>query len=293
MNASKQSHCPPELVGRFVDAMERLRPADFGFRDDPLLAPLPPETKDGGMSRYLLLAAAIDVRVNSNDIRPFLHALDVRLRTRGDGLFHLSMEDGPLVLAVIDSEQRAGRLRGWQARKAVPRILAEANAFVDQEASADFDEWSKGISSPTEVVSRLANRIYYQGPGGTETRKKMWMLMRWLVRPAPDLRLWSHFSPADLMVPVDSHVARFAERAGIIPEMPKDGPYWAQVEMISAYARRLFTDDPARVDPAFFMWGRGRSRPNSDPDTCHGILRKENASCPLAVAFPCCERCPP
>jgi hypothetical protein len=120
----------------------------------------------------------------------------------------------------------------------------------------------------------------------------MWMLLRWLVRPAPDLRLWSHFSPADLMVPVDRHVARFALTAGIIPSMPKDGPYWPQVELITAYARRLYPDDPARVDYAFFMWGRGRSRPESDPDTCHTLFRDAGAACPLSTSQPCCGRCP-
>jgi Protein of unknown function (DUF2400) len=114
------------------------------------------------------------------------------------------------VLATIGDEQRAGRLQGWQAKREVPRILAEANSFVDRQANGGLDSWSRGFTSPRPLVAQLATQIYYQGRAATETRKKMWMLLRWLVRPAPDLRLWSHFSPADLMVPVDRHVARFA-----------------------------------------------------------------------------------
>ncbi len=94
------------------------------------------------------------------------------------------------------------------------------------------------------------------------------------------------------MVPVDRHVARFAVAAGIIPEIPKDGPYWPQVETITSYARDLFPDDPARVDYAFFTWGRGRSRPRVEPDTCHTILRQAHVTCPLAAVMPCCPRCP-
>src|SRR5205823_1091717 len=107
------------------------------------------------------------------------------------------------------SEQRQGRLRPWQIKRQVPRILSEANSFVRQHADGDFDGWARSFASPRAIVAELATKIYFQGRSGTETRKKMWMLMRWLVRPAPDLRLWDHLSPADLMVPVDRHVARF------------------------------------------------------------------------------------
>ena len=288
-----EERCDPERIRRFVNAAERLRQSDLGFRDDPGLPPLPVATQAGGLSRYLLLAAAIDVGVNSDHIRPFLHVLDARLAEKGRGLFDISLADAPLVLATIGDEQRAGRLLGWQAKREVPRILAEVNSFVDHQANGGLDSWSRGFTSPRSLVAQLATQIYYQGRAATETRKKMWMLLRWLVRPAPDLRLWSHFSPADLMVPVDRHVARFALTAGIIPSMPKDGPYWPQVELITAYARQLFPDDPARVDYAFFMWGRGRSRPVPDPDTCHTLFRDAGAACPLSTSLPCCGRCPP
>ena len=287
-----EQRCDPEQIRRFVNATERLRQPDLGFRDDPSLPPLPVAARSGGFSRYLLLAAAIDVGVNSDHIRLFLHALGARLAEEGRGLFEISVADEPLVLTTIRDEQRAGRLLGWQARRKVPRILAEANSFVDRQANGGLDSWSRGFTFPRPLVAQLAKQIYYQGRGTAETRKKMWMLLRWLVRPAPDLRLWAHLSPADLMVPVDRHVARFALTAGIIPSMPRDGPYWRQVELITAYARQLFPDDPARVDYAFFMWGRGGSRPGPDPDTCHTLFRDAGAACPLSTSLPCCERCP-
>lgn len=288
-----EQRCDPERIRRFVNAVERLRQPDLGFRDDPRFPPLPVAAGAAGFSRYLLLAASIDVGANSNHIRLFLHALNARLAEEGRGLFQISSADAPLVLATIDDEQRAGRLPGWRAKRQVPRILAEANRFVDHQASGDLDRWSRGFTSPRPLVAQLATQIWYQGrPPATETRKKMWMLLRWLVRPAPDLRLWSHFSPADLMVPVDRHVARFALTAGIIPSMPEGGPYWRQVELITAYARQLFPDDPARVDYALFMWGRGLSRPGPDPDTCHTLFRDAGAACPLSASLRCCGRCP-
>jgi hypothetical protein len=93
-----EQRCDPEQIRRFVNAAERLRRPDLGFRDDPRLPPLPVVTRVGGLSRYLLLAAAIDVGVDSNHIRPFLHALDARLAEEGRGLFEISLADAPLVL---------------------------------------------------------------------------------------------------------------------------------------------------------------------------------------------------
>ena len=160
-------------------------------------------------------------------------------------------------MVTLDRIRLTGLLQESPAQAGFSHLRA---AFVHHRCitGGDFDGWSRTLSSPQEVVSRLTKQIYYQGRTGSETRKKMWRLMRWLVRPAPDLQLWNHFSPADMMVPVDRHVARFAVEARIIPTIPKGGPHWAQVESITAYARGLFPDDPARVDYAFFMWGRGR-----------------------------------
>ncbi len=127
----------------------------------------------GGLSRYLLLTAAIDVGVNSNDIRPFLDALDRQLQEQGRGLFDLGADDAGLVLSTIDREQRFGRLLGWQAKREVPRILAETNTFVHERAAGDFDGWAREFSSPGDIVQELARAIYYQGRGAAETRKKM------------------------------------------------------------------------------------------------------------------------
>ena len=278
-------------IREFVLQAERVRQADLSFRTDAALAPLPECAAGLGLSHYLLLAAAIDVGVNSNDIRPFLRTLDDYLRKSGRGLFDLTSADSRLVRQAIADEMSAGRLRGWQAKRHVHRILDEANTFVREHAGGHLDVWVRDLSRPAEAVGHLARGIFFQGAGSNETRKKMWMLMRWLVRPAPDLRLWSHLSPAGLMVPVDRHVARFAAAAGIITGIPKAGPTWTEVVTITDFAQKLFPHDPACVDYAFFMWGRGRSRGSSDPDTCHFLFKAKRLACPLAGIMPCSSHC--
>jgi hypothetical protein len=233
------------------------------------------------------------VGVNSNDIRPFLSALDAALRGlgKGGGLFDITLDDSTVIGAVIDREERNKRLLGWQVRRHVPRILSEANAFIRERTGGDFDAWARRFVLPQAIVEQLARGIFYQGHGSGEARKKMWMLMRWLVRPAPDLRLWDHLSPADLQVPVDRHVARFAVESGIITAIPEIGPTASEVGSISDFARKLFPDDPAVVNYAFFMWGRGQSRSAGDPDTCHTLFAANRLRCPLHGLMSCSSHC--
>lgn len=141
------------------------------------------------------------------------------------------------------------------------------------------------------MVEALAKGIYYQGREASEARKKLWMFMRWVVRPAPDLRLWEHLSPADLMVPVDRHVARVAEALAIITLAQARNPTRTEVETITAFARELFPDDPARVDYPFFMWGRGRSNSTLPEDACYAHFESGQMDCPLKLNLPCTLRC--
>jgi hypothetical protein len=115
--------------------------------------------------------------------------------------------------------------------------------------------------------------------------------MRWMVRPTPDLRLWDHLSPSDLLIPVDRHVARVASALGLISSEQASNPRRGEVEAITAFARTLFPDDPARVDYAFFLWGRGAASQALSPDSCCGYFVAHGLACPLRKVLPCKARC--
>ena len=51
-------------------------------------------------------------------------------------------------------------------------------------AGGDLDAWAKRFTTPRQIVDVLAREIHYQGAGPNEARKKLWMFMRWVVRPA-------------------------------------------------------------------------------------------------------------
>lgn len=282
---------PHTEVRAFVDLIERHRLPDMSFRNDARLDPLPVQLDSPTLSRYLLLAAAIDAQTNSNNIRPFLARLDRRAKREGlaRGLFDLTAGNAKLIESVIIADRC---LRGWSWRKYVPRILSEANAFVEDYCDGDLDAWAGSFTNVAPIVDALATNIHRQGINpGDQTRKKMWMLMRWLVRPKPDLWRWKRLNPAELMVPVDAHVARFAARLGVIEERRAKDPLWREVEVITAYARTLFPSDPAKIDYAFFMWSRSHGARALEPDMCATLFKRAAVRCPLVAVLPCSERC--
>jgi uncharacterized protein (TIGR02757 family) len=84
--------------------------------------------------------------------------------------------------------------------------------------------------------------------------KRFNMFLRWMVRKdAVDLGLWQDvMSPAELMIPLDTHVATMARRFRITERKSND---WRTVEEITQYFRKRCPSDPVRYDFALFGLG--------------------------------------
>jgi endonuclease III len=103
------------------------------------------------------------------------------------------------------------------------------------------------------------------------------MLMRWFVRrEAPDLGLWTHLSPADLVIPLDTHVFRVA---GFLGLTDRATPGWATAEAITASLRRFDAADPVRYDFALAHLGISGA--------CLG--RRDAAVCPTCPLDAACR----
>ncbi len=84
--------------------------------------------------------------------------------------------------------------------------------------------------------------------------KRMHMMLRWLCRKdgVVDLGIWSAVSPAELMIPLDVHVARTARALGLVTRKQNDR---RTVEELTAQLRKLSPDDPVKYDFALFGVG--------------------------------------
>jgi uncharacterized protein (TIGR02757 family) len=104
--------------------------------------------------------------------------------------------------------------------------------------------------------------------------KRWCMLLRWMVRrEAPDLGLWTHLDPADLVVPLDTHVFRLA---GFLGLRSRATPGWRTAVEITANLARFSPGDPLRYDFALAHHGISGA--------CAGFRVVENCRrCPLDV----------
>ncbi|MBI5371912.1 MAG: TIGR02757 family protein [Sphingobacteriales bacterium] len=98
-------------------------------------------------------------------------------------------------------------------------------------------------------------RKHIASPERGSTCKRLNMYLRWMVRrddKGVDFGIWKKIAAADLVCPVDLHVARVARRLGIITRKQTD---WQTALELTGYLRTLDPQDPVKYDFALFSLG--------------------------------------
>lgn len=123
----------------------------------------------------------------------------------------------------------ASPLPAWQLVKALNRELAEANGGVNDARCL-----------PQNVDHSALKRV------------NMWL--RWMVRRdgIVDLGAWDVITPAQLFIPLDTHVAATARELGLLDRRSNDR---RAVEQLTSTARQVVPDDPVLLDYALFGLG--------------------------------------
>lgn len=105
-------------------------------------------------------------------------------------------------------------------------------------------------------------QIYGQSSNPKMANKKIHMFRRWMVRNdgIVDLGLWSHISPADLIIPLDTHVHASALKLGITTR--KSADITTALE-ITEFLKEAFPDDPCKGDFALFAYAAENRLPAS------------------------------
>lgn len=92
-------------------------------------------------------------------------------------------------------------------------------------------------------------------PDKNSTCKRLNMYLRWMVRHdkhGVDFGIWNKIATADLICPVDLHVARVARRFGLISRKQTD---WLTAMELTEALRALDKNDPVKFDFALFGMG--------------------------------------
>ena len=92
------------------------------------------------------------------------------------------------------------------------------------------------------------------------------LFIRWMVRPADgfDLGLWPHVDPRRLVIPLDVHVLRAAQRFGLTAR--RDASRRTALE-VTARLAEIAPDDPVKYDFALVQAGMAaRRKVSNDTD---------------------------
>jgi uncharacterized protein (TIGR02757 family) len=92
------------------------------------------------------------------------------------------------------------------------------------------------------------------GMSNKSPQKKMNMFLRWMIRNdgIVDFGLWKNFSPAELIIPLDTHVCRMAYLLGITSSKVYS---LANAKTITEELKKIFPSDPCLGDFALFGYG--------------------------------------
>ncbi len=126
------------------------------------------------------------------------------------------------------------------------------------EKNGTFGEYVKKFDSgknPAAAISAAFENCKIVPKGKNSANKRVNMFLRWMVRQnSPvDLGLWNWISPADLIIPLDTHVIQEAEKLRLIPENSAASMKTAQ--KITAQLNQIWPDDPCKGDFALFGLG--------------------------------------
>ena len=105
-----------------------------------------------------------------------------------------------------------------------------------------------------EDVPRRTQK-HVSSPVSGSTCKRLNMFLRWMIRndkQGVDFGIWKSIKPADLIIPIDVHVARVSRSIGILKRPQTD---WQAALELTEYCRTLDPKDPVKYDFALFSLG--------------------------------------
>jgi uncharacterized protein (TIGR02757 family) len=244
---------------RHLEALKARYDRPEALRLDPLTIPL---RFEGGADREL--AAWVASTLAYGKVAPMMRAIDAGLaplgprpaqwlrgRTAAQVTRELREALGSWVWRFHTAEDLIHWLLAWKR--------LDASGGLEAAFTPGSDE------TPDEALSRLVQRLRREGPDTYGFRfslpdpaeggacKRWRMFLRWMVRPGwPDLGVWKGLEPADLLIPLDTHVARTARFIGLSSRSTPDG---RMAREVTEGLKKACPEDPLTFDFAISHLG--------------------------------------
>ncbi len=189
---------------------------------------------------------------------------------------------------IVIQKKLGDALQGWvwrfhTAGDMIAWLLAWKRLDAESGAGLEIHLLPAAGESADQALSRLMQRLRVELPQSYGLRfnlpdplegascKRWRMFLRWMVRDGwPDFGLWTRYPKHQLIIPVDTHVARIARYIGLTQRTTLDGRMALE---ITAALRKQDREDPLKYDFAISHLG---------------IL----GDCPGVRSLPGCSPCP-
>ncbi|HTB52113.1 MAG TPA: TIGR02757 family protein [Ferruginibacter sp.] len=188
------------------------------------------------------------------------------------------MDNAPHDFCVNVSDKELKKLLGFKHRTFNDTDLLYFVEFLrfhyasNESLETAFTKWMSKKDATTENALKgfyeyffslehvpARTRKHIASPDKNSTCKRLSMFLRWMVRTDKkqvDFGIWKNISPAQLICPIDVHVAKVAKRLNILQRTKID---WEAAIALTEYLRTLDKKDPVKYD--FALFGIGVSEP--------------------------------
>jgi uncharacterized protein (TIGR02757 family) len=174
------------------------------------------------------------------------HAADLKKLI---GFAHRTFKDTDLLYCIAFFKQHYATQKSLETAFFTDQTLGKKIKTVE----AGLINFKNYFFSLEDAPGRTKKHI--ASPENGSTCKRLNMFLRWMVRKdqhGVDFGLWKAISPADLIIPIDVHVARVSKTFGLIARPQID---WLTALELTDYCRTLDARDPVKYDFALFSLG--------------------------------------
>ena len=268
-----------------LEALRQRYETDLALALDPIAVPL---RFTDPMDREI--AAFIAAHLAYGKVAPMVRAIEKLLKPLGEWPAEwLRKRDEQIIQIELEEALRGWVWRFHTSQDMVHWLLAWKR--LDRETGAGLEVHL--LPSPSETadqaLSRLVLRLRAELPQTYGLRfnlpdplknascKRWRMFLRWMVRDGwPDFGLWTRYPKDQLVIPVDTHVARIARYIGLTKSTTIDGRMAAE---ITTSLKKRDRQDPLKYDFAISHLGilgdcpGVRTLPGCGPCPLVGICR--------------------
>jgi uncharacterized protein (TIGR02757 family) len=184
------------------------------------------------------------------------------------------MDNAPHQFVLQHQKKDIQKLEGFKHRTFNTTDLLYCIQFFNHHYSKNnslenaFTKWMHKKDATTENGLKGFHHYFFSLPHIPERTKKhiaspeknssckrLNMFLRWMVRndkTGVDFGIWKKISPAQLVMPIDVHVARVAKKLNLLQRTQTN---WQTAVALTEYLRTLDAKDPVKYDFALFSLG--------------------------------------